>query len=97
VSHARGSDTAEGHRLHVQIDVGLIDRSASVREFANEAVDRLLVAAEDEGRQRMGGRGNLAEGFIQRLICRIGRIGPNTSSSMIGSLHKTGYTIVGSR
>jgi hypothetical protein len=34
------------------VDIHLIDRTAAKGQFADEAIDRLLLAAEDEGCQR---------------------------------------------
>ena len=39
VAHAGLSDAAEGHRLHEQVDVDLIDCAAAEREFADKAID----------------------------------------------------------
>jgi hypothetical protein len=51
-----------------EVNAALVDRAPAKGEFAGEPVNRLLVSAEDERGQRMGSRGNLAEGFVQRLV-----------------------------
>ena len=50
------------------MDVDLVDRAAAEGEFADEAIDRALVAAEDEGRQRTRGGGNSAERLVERSV-----------------------------
>jgi hypothetical protein len=42
VAHTDYSDTTKGHALDSQVDVNLIDRTATEPEFANKAIDRVL-------------------------------------------------------
>src|SRR5271155_297815 len=46
------SNTSERHRLHKQRNIHLIDRSAAKGQAGEEMIDGLLVAAEEEARQR---------------------------------------------
>src|SRR6516225_8972618 len=48
MTHTGWSDAAERHRLDKQVDVDLIDGAAAERKLTDEAVDRRLVATEDE-------------------------------------------------
>jgi hypothetical protein len=45
VAYTDGRDTAKGHRLDEQVDVGLVDRAATERKLTDEAIDRRLVPA----------------------------------------------------
>src|SRR5215471_16289719 len=62
------SDAAERHRLDKHVDVDLVDAAAAERKLADEAVDRRLVATEDERREGMRCRRNPAKGFVQRPV-----------------------------
>jgi len=68
MANACGASSAERHRFDEQMDVDLIHRAATVREFTDEPVDGFLVAAENEGRERMGRGGDAGEGFIQSAV-----------------------------
>ena len=76
VPHSGGPHSAEWHRFHEQVDVHQVDCAAAEREFADEAIDGALVAAEDEGRQRVRGRGNSAERLIECSIRENGQDRP---------------------
>ena len=76
MAHAGRSDAAERHRLHEQVDIDLIDRAAAEGQFADEAIDRALVAAEDERRQRMRGGGDPAECLVERSVGQDGQDRP---------------------
>src|SRR5580704_4077139 len=88
--HPRRPHAPEWHRFHVQVDVYLVDCAAAEREFADEAIDRALAAAEDEGRQRSRGAAILPNASSSVRYVSTGRIGPKTSSSMIRSSQLTG-------
>jgi len=79
MAHAGRSDAPERHRLDEEMDIDLVDRAAAKRQFADEAVDRLLISAEDEGSQRMRGCGDPAEGLVAkgppRLLCHCSQFG----------------------
>src|SRR5215813_291432 len=68
MTHTGWSDAAERHRLDKQVDVDLVDGAAAERKLADEAVDRRLVATEDERRKGMRCRCNPAKGFVQRPV-----------------------------
>src|SRR5215831_8260167 len=68
MTHTGWSDAAERHRLDKQVDVDLVDSAAAERKLADEAVDRRLVATEDEPRERMRCCSNPAKGFVQRPV-----------------------------
>ena len=65
MAHSGWVNATERHRLHEQMDVDLVDRATAEGQFADEAVDRLLVAAEDKRRQRVWGRGNPAKRLVR--------------------------------
>jgi hypothetical protein len=90
VAHTGHSDPAKGHGLDGQVDVNLIDRTASEREFPNKAIDRALVAAEDEGRERLRGGGDSAERLVEGLVGQDGQNRPEDLSLMMGSSQLTG-------
>src|ERR1700722_5978846 len=75
------------------MNVHKVHAAASVGEFADETVDSLLIAAEDKSCERPRGRRHASKD----LNVRIGRMGPNISSSMILSSQVMGYRSVGSR
>jgi len=60
VPHTCRPDTPERHRHHEQVDVDLICGAAAEGQFADEAINRTLAAAENEGRQRARGGVNSA-------------------------------------
>jgi hypothetical protein len=76
VAHAGRPDAPERHCLDEQMDIYLVDRAAAKRQFADEAVDRLLLSAEDEGCKRMRGCGNSVEGLVQTLLGQDGQDRP---------------------
>ena len=53
MADACGPSSAERHRLDEQVDIDLIHRTAAVGELADEPVNDLLIAAEDESSERM--------------------------------------------
>jgi hypothetical protein len=52
VAHPSGSGAAERHGLNEQVNVHHVDPAPAVRQLADEPIDGLLVAAEDETRKR---------------------------------------------
>src|SRR5271155_4926183 len=52
VAHPRGSGAAERHGLNEQVNVHQVHPAPTVGELADEPIDGLLVAAEDETRKR---------------------------------------------
>ena len=68
MTHTGWSDAAERHRLDKQVDVDLVDGAAAERKLADEAVDRRLVATEDERREGIRCRCDPAKGFVQRPV-----------------------------
>src|SRR5262244_2712885 len=68
MTHTGWADAAERHRLDKQVDVDLVNGTAAERKLADEAVDRRLVATEDEPREGMWCRCNSAKGFVQRPV-----------------------------
>src|SRR5882757_5158609 len=63
------SDTAEGHRFDIQMDVYLIDRAPAERQAREEVIDRLLISAEEEAGKRLRVLLHLANSRIHVLVC----------------------------
>ena len=59
---------AERHRLHEKVDIDLIDRAPAEGQFADEAIYRILIAAEDERRQRMRCGRDPVERLVKRPV-----------------------------
>jgi hypothetical protein len=59
MANARGAGSAERHRF---------DSPRPRRKISDEPVDRYLVAAENEGGERMRRGGDAGEGFVQSAI-----------------------------
>jgi hypothetical protein len=89
VAHARRPDPTERHGLDEQMDIDLVDRAAAERQLTDEAVNRLLLPAENEGRQRQRGGGDSAKSLVQSPVCQDGQDRPE-NLSMIGSSQETG-------
>jgi hypothetical protein len=46
--HTSRPNSAERHRLDVEMNIGLVHRSAAVRKLSDKSIYRLLITAEDE-------------------------------------------------
>ena len=68
MAHAGRPDAAERHRLHEKVDIDLIDRAPAEGQFADEAIYRTLIAAEDERRQRMRCGRDPVERLVKRPV-----------------------------
>jgi hypothetical protein len=68
VADACRACSAERHRLDEQVDVDLIHRAAAVGELADEPVDGLLIAAEDESSERMRRCSDAGQSFVERFV-----------------------------
>jgi hypothetical protein len=64
VAHPSGSDAAERHGLHKQVNVHQVHPAPTIGELAHEPIDRLLVAAEDETGERMWCRRDPSERLV---------------------------------
>src|SRR5271156_3944550 len=63
------SNTAEGHGFDKQMNVYLIDCAPAERQAREEAIDRLLISAEEEAGKRLRMLLHLANGRIHVLVC----------------------------
>ena len=68
VTDAGGSNASERHRLHKQMDIHLIDRSAAKGQAREEMIDSLLVTAEEEAGKRFWALLHLKNGRIDVLV-----------------------------
>ena len=64
VAHPSGSAAAERHGLNEQVNVHQVHPAPTVGELADEPIDGLLVAAEDETRKRTRRRGDPCERLV---------------------------------
>src|SRR5271163_3096163 len=62
------SNTAEGHGFDKQMNVYLIDRAPAERQAREEAIDRLLISAEEEAGKRLRMLFHLENGRIHVLV-----------------------------
>src|SRR5271154_1595993 len=76
VTNAGVSNSSEGHGLDKQMNVHLINGSASERQAREKMIDGLLVAAEEETGERFGGLFHLPNGGIHILVSEDGENRP---------------------
>src|ERR1700684_594883 len=62
------SDPAKGHGFDKQVNVYLVDRAAAEGQACEEAIDRLLISAEEEAGKRLRMLLHLANGRIHVLV-----------------------------
>src|SRR5271170_1089084 len=68
VAHPGGSGAAERHGLDEQVNVHQVHPAPAVRQLADEPVDGLLVAAEDETSKRVWRRRDSSERLVKGLV-----------------------------
>src|SRR6202451_1759505 len=76
VTNAGISDPAKGHGFDKQVNVYLIDRAPAERQAREEAIDRLLIPAEEEAGKRLRMLLHLANGRIHVLVGEDGKDRP---------------------
>src|SRR5271168_423014 len=69
MTYAGVSNTAKGHGFDKQVNVYLIDCAPAERQAREEAIDRLLISAEEEAGKRLRMLLHLANGRIHVLVC----------------------------
>src|SRR3984885_13652637 len=70
VAHSGGSFATQGQRLEKHVKVNKVTPPAAVREFPDETVDSLLIAAEDKPGERTRGRCHAFHRLVEGLECQ---------------------------
>jgi hypothetical protein len=68
MAHAGRPGAAERHSLDEQVDVDQVHPTPAEGQLADEAVDGLLVSAEDEARERTPGLRHARQRFVEGLV-----------------------------